>query len=84
MKALSSGQVIKEHSLLSKWTPGTAVKFFEVDNEITKLWISEDQSRQGENLSNRLTGSGNGSFSSGQVSETQEGDLKLENGVWTN
>lgn len=67
---------------LEQFVPGSAVKFFEVEGEITKMWVSEDQDQQGENLSNRQ-----GSEDSNNLSPDSsggEGDLKLEDGVWTN
>lgn len=70
---------------LDQFVPGSAVNFFEVDLEITKLWVSTDQSRQGENLTNRQKSAGAGESAGGnQPSEGADGDLKLENGVWTN
>lgn len=67
---------------LDQFVPGSAVKFFEVDGEITKMWVSEDQTQQGENLSNRQVPEG--SNNSSPDSSDGDGDLKLENGVWTN
>jgi hypothetical protein len=70
---------------LDQFVPGSAVNFFEVDLEITKLWVSADQSRQGENLTNRQKSSEAGESGDGNgASEGADGDLKLENGVWTN
>ena len=85
---LIKGAIIRSSSksilTLDQVEVGAVVNFFEVGNEITKLWISEDQSRKGENLSSRQAGEYKGSSSEGQVSETQDGELKLENGIWTN
>ena len=64
---------------------GSFVKFFEVEKSITKLWVAADQDRQGENLSNRQNQvEREGSSGSVGIPARQEGELRLENGVWTN
>ena len=64
---------------------GSFVKFFEVEKSITKLWAAADQDRQGENLSNRQNQVERSDSPDSAVSPArQEGELRLENGVWTN